>query len=137
LKDGTLLLARPVEDRKSLCQLSSKRFEDNWHRDLVSPTSQRLPAIYFRCGFGPYKIFFHFKAFVHESILLCFPSPTCIAHTIAILGHGCFAIEYPPPTLFLNAIRHTILVMAISCKGQVCPRTISSAVSELSVGTRC
>ena len=47
---------------------------------------------------------------VHESIMLCLPSPTCIAPTIAILLRDCYAIEYPRPTPILYAIRHTILV---------------------------
>ena len=31
-----------LEDKTPLCQLSSKRFEDNWHSGLVSSTKHRL-----------------------------------------------------------------------------------------------
>ena len=34
---------------------------------------------------GLYKIFVHFEAVVHDSIILFLPPPTRIAHTIAIL----------------------------------------------------
>jgi len=46
---------------------------------------------------GIYKIFFHFVAFVHESILLVLPSSTCTAHSIAVLLHGYCAKYDPPP----------------------------------------
>ena len=42
---------------------------------------------------GLYKIFVHFEAVVHESIILSLPSTTCIAHTIAALSHGYRAIN--------------------------------------------
>jgi len=48
-------------------------------------------------GVGLYKIFFHFEAFVHESIILYSPLPTCIAHTIEILLYGYCAKYYLPP----------------------------------------
>jgi len=69
-----------------------------------------------------YKILFYFEAFVHESIIRLLPPPTCIAHTIAILLHIYCAIYDALPTPLLYAIHHTILVMAISCKGQVSPQ---------------
>jgi len=34
---------------------------------------------------GMYKIFVYFTAFLHGSIILLLPLPTCNAHTIAIL----------------------------------------------------
>jgi len=34
-----------------------------------------------------YKIFVYFEAIVHESTILSFPPPTCIAHPGAILLH--------------------------------------------------
>jgi len=67
---------------------------------------------------GLYKILFDFEAFVHESFILSLPPPTCIARTIAMLLHVYCAIYDAPPTPLLYAIHHTILVMAISCKGQ-------------------
>jgi len=54
-----------------------------------------------------------------ESIILLLPPPTCIARIIAILLHVYCARYDAPPTPPLNAIHYTILVMAISCKGQV------------------
>ena len=65
-----------------------------------------------------YKILFHVAALVWESIILVLLPPTCKAYPIAILLHDFCAIYDPPPTPLLYAIRHTILVMTISCKGQ-------------------
>ena len=45
--------------------------------------------------------------------------PTRIAHTIALRLHDYCAIYGPPPPPLVHAIHHTILVMAISCKGQL------------------
>jgi len=44
--------------------------------------------------------------------------PTCNTHTVAIVLHDCCAGYAPPPTHLVIAIHHTILVMAILCKGQ-------------------
>jgi len=41
------------------------------------------------------------------------------AYPIAILLHGHCAIYALPPTPLLYAIHHTILVMTVSCKGQL------------------
>jgi len=69
---------------------------------------------------GLYKIFFHIEVFVHESILLVSPPPTCTAHTITILLHGyCAKYDAPPDPRFIQALHHTILAIAISCKGQL------------------
>jgi len=38
----TLTSSRHVEDKRPLCQLSSKRLEDNWHSGLLSSTQHRL-----------------------------------------------------------------------------------------------
>jgi len=69
-------------------------------------------------GVGLYKIFVHFKAFVHESVILLSPSPTCNAHTIAIRLRDYCAIYDPHPTPLVYAIHHTILAVAISCEGE-------------------
>ena len=58
-------------------------------------------------------------AIVHESIDLLLPPPTCIVHTIAIRLHDDCAIYDPTPTRLLYVMHHTILVMTMSCKGQV------------------
>ena len=44
------------------------------------------------CVSGLYKIVIYFESFVHESIVLSFLEPTCIAHTVAILLHDYWAI---------------------------------------------
>jgi len=67
---------------------------------------------------GIYKIFFHFEAFVHESILLVLPPPLAL---LTPLQYYCTDIAQNttlPPTPLLYAIHHTILAIAISCKGQ-------------------
>jgi len=45
---------------------------------------------------GRYKIFFYFESFVHESNLLSFLPPTCIAHPVAIPLHDYRAVYDPP-----------------------------------------
>jgi len=49
------------------------------------------------------------------------PPSTCKAYPIAILLHDHCAIYALPPTPLSYAIHHTILGMAISCKGQGAP----------------
>jgi len=45
-----------------------------------------------------YKIFFHLEAFVHESIILLLPTPSCVARTIAIRLHVyCQSTTSPRP----------------------------------------
>jgi len=60
---------------------------------------------------------FYFEAFVHESTIRLLPPPTRIARTIAIIVHVYCAIYDAPPTPLWYATHHTILAMAISCKG--------------------
>jgi len=62
---------------------------------------------------------------VHESTILSFPPPACIAHPGAILLHGYWTVYdsrsglpfvcYTPVGLTLTPI----LVITISCKGQI------------------
>ena len=65
-----------------------------------------------------YRILFHVKALLWESIVLSLPSPSCKAYPIAILLHDQCAICNPPTAPLLYAIHHTILAIVISCKGQ-------------------
>jgi len=66
-----------------------------------------------------FDILLHFKPLLWESIIrLRPPPPTCKAYPIALLLRDHCAIYAPLPTPPLYAIHHTILVMAISCKGQ-------------------
>jgi len=48
---------------------------------------------------GLYKIFVYFEAVVHESTILSFPPPTCIAHPGAILLHGYWTVYDSPSDL--------------------------------------
>ena len=86
-------------------------------RTTQAHTEQSFTA-YSELSFGLYKISFYFEAFVHESTILSFPAPTCIAHPGAILLHDYWAVYDPPPTFCLYAIHYTILVITISCKRQ-------------------
>ena len=61
---------------------------------------------------------FSFKVLLWESIIFASPLPTCKAYPIAILLHDHWAIYALLPTPLLYAVKHTIVVMAISCKGQ-------------------
>jgi len=67
---------------------------------------------------GLYKIFVHSKDFAHESILLYCPLLTRIANNIAIVLHDHCAIYARHRPSLLMPYTITILVMAISCKGQ-------------------
>ena len=68
------------------------------------------------------KISFYFKALLCESIIRLLPPPTCIALTIAILLHVHCALYDAPPIPLVYAIHHTILGLAMSCKGQLTAR---------------
>jgi len=79
-----------------------------------------------------HKILFYFKALLWESIILLLPPhlqslPYC--NTIARLLCNIWPPPAPPPHVY--AIPHTMLVLAISCKGQ--ERTGSSTVAILHV----
>ena len=66
-----------------------------------------------------YKILCCCKAVLWESIIFALPPPTCKAYLT--LQYYCTIIAHhtpPLPTPLLYAIHLTILVMAISCKGQ-------------------
>jgi len=56
--------------------------------------------------------------------------PTRKAYPIAILLHARCAIYAPPPTPLLYAIHHTILVITISCIGQVGKRPMAIATKQ-------
>ena len=67
-----------------------------------------------------YKIFVHFEAFMHESIILVLPFPIGIAHNSAIVLHVYFATYDPPRPPPPLRICHTLYNIgnAISCEGQ-------------------
>jgi len=91
---------------------------------------QRQPS-----GISLYTILFHFKASLWESIILLCPPPPAKPTR---LQYYCTAIaQYTPPHRPppLYAIHHTILVMAISCKGQIGRRRCCTAAAlPLAVG---
>ena len=66
---------------------------------------------------GLYKIVFHLFLCVQESIIPLLPPPIRITHTTAIRLRDFCAIYDLHPTLPVYAIHHTILAVAISCKG--------------------
>jgi len=72
---------------------------------------------------GLYKIFVYFEDVVHESTILSPLPPTCIAHPGAISLHDDLnrVNTTPLPSSRVYAIYHKILVITISCKGQVLP----------------
>jgi len=85
-------------------------------RPTLRPTLLRATAY----PIDLYKIMFHFKASVHELIILISPPPpTSIAYTTAVLLHDYWAMYDPPSTPLLYAILHILLVITISCKGQI------------------
>ena len=53
-----------------------------------------------------YNMFVSLEAFVQESIILLFPTPTCVAHTIAVLLQDYCAIYNAPRPPF--SVPHTI-----------------------------
>ena len=58
------------------------------------------------------------QSFIVEVHHHCIAPPTCKAYRIAILLHNyCAIYAPPPPPPPVDAMHHTILVMAISCKG--------------------
>jgi len=64
---------------------------------------------------------------MHESIILVLPSPTGIAHNSAVILHVYGATYDPPRSPLAYAMHHTILAMAISCKGEHSLRLVHSA----------
>ena len=47
---------------------------------------------------SPYRIFVHFEAIVHGSIILLLPPTTRVSHTGAVLLHGYCTIHDSSPT---------------------------------------
>ena len=70
-------------------------------------------------SFGLYKIFFYFEAFSHETTILSPPRqpalPTLVQYYCTTIGQ----YTPPPPTSRLYTTHHTILIITISCEGQV------------------
>jgi len=56
---------------------------------------------------------------MNEPIITLLPPRPAMPTLVAIALHDFCARYTPPPTLLLYAIYHTILVMAISCEGQI------------------
>jgi len=108
----------------------------NSRRRYSGYTAISVPAVThtaFRLGL--HKIFVHFNAIVNEPHH-CTAPPTCKAHTVAIVLHDYCAMNAPPPTLLLYGIHHTILVMAILCKGQI-PARLDPCICKATVSSEC
>jgi len=73
--------------------------------------------------------FFYFNAFVHESIIRVLPPPPYLAPTIAkpLSSFSQYTAPPPPPTPLLYVLHHTVMVLAISRKGQCQNRTVLRA----------
>jgi len=86
------------------------------HRTKLGPT---LCYLYILCAWrvSLYKILFHFKALLWESIILLLLPFTCKVYPIAIPFHDHCAIYARPLTPPFVAVHYAILVMAILCKG--------------------
>ena len=80
-------------------------------------------------GLRLYKILFHFKALLWESIIRVLPHPTLLQYYCTTIAQYTTRLHLPPR---LYAVHHTIFVMAISCKGQHCV-----CVSSVWVGPLC
>ena len=65
-----------------------------------------------------YKIFFHFKACVHEQSYFYVPPPLALFTPLQYLCTTIAQCTTLIPTPLLYAIHHIISVLAISCKGQ-------------------
>ena len=85
----------------------------SWARASPNPNLASLLSLY--------KRLFYFAAFMWKTIILLLTLPPELP---ALLRYYCMSIAQdttpprPPPPLY--ALHYTILVMAISCKGQVC-----------------
>jgi len=73
--------------------------------DLVGPLRHdRRPAL---GGALAYKIFFYFEAVVHKSTILSFPSPTCVAHPVAmLLSLDRIRLRFRPPVCMLYTTQY-------------------------------
>jgi len=84
-----------------------------------------IPIYRVKANLGLSKIFVHSKAkaFLHALVSHpCIAAPSiCIAHTVAIRLHDEYAIYdiRPPSEPLVFAIHHTVLAVAISCKGEL------------------
>jgi len=64
------------------------------------------------------RYFSTLKLYYGSLYSLCCPPPICNAYPFSILLHDLCTIYAPPPTPPLYAIHHSLLGMAILCKGQ-------------------
>ena len=102
----------PPPPHTPICNAYPIAIRDNYKR-LFYPRSQS-------CGHGP--------------IVLSFFRLACNAYPIAIRLHDHCAIYAPPPIPPLYAIHHAILVVAISCKGQLARLRAFSSLFSLFLG---
>jgi len=92
--------------------------------DQVSAVEDDCVCVFFVGPLGGHPLVGRYKIFVQSNELSCtrqssFYCPSiCIAHILAIRLHYYCAIYDPHLTPLVYAIHHTILAVAISCKGQ-------------------
>jgi len=63
-------------------------------------------------------VFVHYNAILQYSIILVLPPPSALLTLLQYYRTTIAQYTTPHPTPLLNAIHHTILAVAISCKGQ-------------------
>jgi len=105
-------------------------------RETCRPTSHSTPASRHVLLLSLYKILFHFKALLWESIILLCPhppaKPTLLQYYCASIAQ--YTSPHRPPLWYV--IHYTILVMAVSCKGQAVAQGLRASISTLAF-TRC
>jgi len=70
---------------------------------------------------GLYRRLVSLEAFVHESIILLLPTPTCVAHTIAMLMHDyCAIYNAPRPPFYVPHTIYNIGNSTYRVKAKVC-----------------
>jgi len=85
---------------------------------LSSDRHTQVQGVVSSYGLAFTRCCFASKLYCGSQSSYCCPPPTCKAYPIAILLHDHCAIYALPPTPRQYAIHDTILLMAISCKGQ-------------------
>ena len=83
--------SRRGSELESVCERKNRSYIQNTRQEQHHKRPHEEPL-------DLYKILFYFEPWVHESIVLSFFRPACIAYTVAILLHGYWAIYDPSST---------------------------------------
>ena len=84
--------------RKRKCVLKATSPLRIWFEYAAKEKASPLLSRVVVCSLSLYKIVFHFKALLWESIILLLPPPTCKAYPVARLLHDRCAVHARPPT---------------------------------------